>query len=123
MTEEERARLDEARYEGSPLHKRNPGDFGLSPPASPRPEKTLCDEAAVFSKAKAEELFAEAVRRGLVSEPTTNTGYPKEIWVVAEDGQVFEGMYGGSRTGCYHGYPIRRSDPLFDEVTRAWNQL
>lgn len=30
-----------ARYEGSPHHKRNPGDFGLTPPSAPRLDKTL----------------------------------------------------------------------------------
>ena len=26
------------RYGGNPEHKRNPGDFGLTPPAQPRPD-------------------------------------------------------------------------------------
>ena len=29
---------------GNPEHKRNPGDFGLTPPAQPRADKTLCDD-------------------------------------------------------------------------------
>lgn len=41
------------RYIGSPSHKRNPGDFGLAPPAQPRPDKTLCDEAGIFRVAEA----------------------------------------------------------------------
>jgi hypothetical protein len=42
------------------------------------------------------------------------------MWVVDDHGQVFEAMYGGSRAGRYHGYPIRRSDPFFEKVFRAW---
>lgn len=55
-----------------------------------------------------------------MSEATAAGTYPKQLWVF--DGQhVFEAMYGGSRTGCYHGYPIRRSDPLLDDVVAMWN--
>ena len=28
-------------YVGNPAHKRNPGDFGLTPPAAPSGDKTL----------------------------------------------------------------------------------
>ena len=33
--------IDGVRYSGNPEHKRNPGDFGLNPPSSPRAGKTL----------------------------------------------------------------------------------
>jgi hypothetical protein len=121
LTDAERSRLrSEAAYEGSPYHKRNPGDFGLTPAASPRLDKTLCDEAKIFRKAVADELFAKAIDRGLVSEKNKAGGFPNQLWVVDEHGQVFEAMYGGSRTGRYHGYPIRRADPFFEEVSKAW---
>jgi hypothetical protein len=121
LTDAERSRLrSEAAYEGSPYHKRNPGDFGLTPPAAPRPDKTLCDEARIFRKAVADELFARAIDRGLVSEATTAGGFPKQLWVVDDLGRVFELMYGGSRTGRYHGYPIRRVDPFFDALSKVW---
>ena len=111
-----------ATYEGSPQHKRNPGDFGLTPPSSPRPQKTLCDEAGIFRRADATALFKSAIDAGLVSEQQTGEGFPKQLWVVDDDGRVFELMYGGSRTGCYHGYPIRKSDPLFDQIRDAWSE-
>jgi hypothetical protein len=124
LTSAERAKLRrEASYEGSPLHKRNPGNFGLTPPASPRPEKTLCDEAKIFDKTVADNLFAKAIERGLVSEAFTSEGFPKQLWAVDDHGQVFEAIYGGSRSGCYHGYPIRRVDPFFDEVLKAWRAV
>ena len=40
----------QARYGGNPEHKRNHGDFGLAPPSSPRPDKTLCDGAYVTKR-------------------------------------------------------------------------
>lgn len=123
LTEEEKTSLRAgASYEGSPFHKRSPGDFGLTPPSAPRLDKTLCDEARIFLRAPAGDLFARAIEGGLVSESEGAPGFPKQLWVVADDGQVFEAIYGGSRTGAYHGYPIRRSDPFFDEVTTAWEQ-
>jgi len=110
-------------YEGNPVHKSNPGDFGLIPPAAPRPDKTLCDEAGVVSRAQAEALLARAIEAGLVSDSLVpGTCFPKQLWVVDEQGRVFEAMYGGSRTGRYHGYPIRRNDPLHDEVVAAWSE-
>lgn len=119
----ERANLRaNAGYEGSPHHKRNPGDFGLTPPSAPRPDKTLCDEAQVFQVGVATALFAAAIDAGIASEGTGAPGFPKQLWAVDPSGQVFDAMYGGSRVGRYHGYPIRRADPLFDEVVDAWNR-
>ena len=43
--------LARIRCQGSPLHKSNPGDFGLDPPSAARPGKTLCDEAGIFTRA------------------------------------------------------------------------
>jgi hypothetical protein len=121
LSEDERAFLRaSARYEGSPLHKARPNDFGLTPPTDPRQEKNLCDEAGVFQKAVAQDLLKRAIDAGLVSEASAAHGYPKQLWVVHE-GRVFEAMYGGSQAGCYHGYPIRRSDPFSDDVLARWS--
>ncbi|MCC6523653.1 MAG: hypothetical protein IT373_13440 [Polyangiaceae bacterium] len=120
---EERAFLRQhATYEGSALHKRSPGDFGLTPPAAPRLDKTLCDEAKITRRAVADDLLARAIEGGLVSAGEGAPRFPKQLWVVDEHGQVFEAMYGGATEGAYHGYPIRRSDPFFAEVTRAWGR-
>lgn len=109
-----------ARYEGSPDHKRNPGDFGLTPPASPRKDKTLCDEVAVFLVAQARELFARAIDGGLVSEGTGQNDFPRRMWLVHVN-RVYELKLGGSLTGSYHGYPVRRSNPYYDLIVKAWN--
>ena len=113
LTEAQRTLLAGATYEGNPVHKRNPGDFGLTPPASPRPDKTLCDEAGIFKKAEARRLLHRGIEHGLVSETADADGFPKEIWVVDEGGNVFEAIHGGSTKSAYHGYPIRRSDPFY----------
>lgn len=56
-----------------------------------------------------------------MSEATTADGFPKQIWVVDDEGRVFEAMYGGPVRGYYHGYPIRQSDPLSERVRAKWN--
>jgi hypothetical protein len=122
LTDAQRSFLrDNARYEGSPLHKKAPHDFGLTPPASPREEKTLCDIAGIFEKRIALALFERAIDVGLVSEKDKVAGFPAQMWVVDAHGRVFEIIYGGSRTGSYHGYPIRQVNPLFDEIVTAWS--
>jgi hypothetical protein len=56
----------EVRYAGNPEHKRNPRDFGLTPPLRPRPDKTLCDDVAVTTRSQAlARLVAEHLRAGL----------------------------------------------------------
>lgn len=121
LTDKQRAFLQEqARYEGSPLHKKDPHNFDLTPPTSPREDKTLCDEAGIFEKQVAFDLFALAIDVGLVSAKDKVEGFPAQMWVVDEHGRVFEMIYGGSRTGRYHGYPIRRSNPLFERISVAW---
>jgi hypothetical protein len=120
LTEAERTLLAKARYQGSPHHKKSPSNFGLIPPTSPRRDKTLCDEAGVSDRATAEALFEKALEQGLVSEQKSGEGYPKQLWVVADDGRVFELMYGSN--GCYHGYPLRKSDPFAEEVRERWRQ-
>jgi hypothetical protein len=122
LTEEEKSVLrTRAVYEGNPFHKRNPGDFGLTPPAAPRPDKTLCDEADIFKKALAIDLLARAIERGIVSEIVVE-GFPKQMWVVDEHDHVFEAMYGGAQLGYYHGYPIRQSDALHAKIFAIWKE-
>src|ERR1039458_2844756 len=77
------------RYGGNPEHKRNPGNFGLTPPASPRRHKTLCDEAGIFDRDLALRLLQEGIRQGLMSEPR-GTGYPQNVWAVSMEGMPLE---------------------------------
>ena len=123
LSNEERAYLQEhATYEGVSYHKGTPGDFGLTPPAAPRPDKTLCDEAGVTRRALASDLLKRAIDGGLASVGDGAQNFPKQLWVVDQHGRVFEAMYGGSSKGAYHGYPIRRTDPFFNQVTQAWER-
>ena len=110
-----------ASYGGNPEHKKNPGDFGLTPPASPRQGKSLCDVADVFTRREALTLLQEGMRRGLVSD-REEQGWPKNVWSVTEGNIPMEAQLENPVTGCYHGYPMPGSDPLAAEVLARWRQ-
>jgi hypothetical protein len=109
-----------AIYAGNPVHKRNPGDFGLTPPSRPRPDKTLCDGAGVFERAVAQALLTEGIRRGLISVQERN-GWPQNVWAVTNDGFPLEATLENAETGAYHGYPLLLRDPLCEDLRTRWN--
>lgn len=106
-------------YGGNPEHKKNPGDFGLTPPADPRQGKSLCDVAKIFSRDVALALLKKGVEKGLVSDRVEN-GWPKNIWSVAEGGIALEAQLENPQTGRYRVCPMPDSDPLAAEVLDRW---
>lgn len=107
-------------YGGNPEHKRNPGDFGLTPPSQPRPDKTLCDEVGIYKRSVAQSLLRRGVEKGLISENEHN-GYPQNIWSVTQDNQPMEAELENREQGAYHGYPVPSTDPLREEILARWN--
>ena len=107
-------------YGGNPEHKRNPGDFGLTPPASPRPDKALCDDVAIFERSQALDLLRRGVLRGLISERFIGK-FPQNIWSVTDGGEPVEAQLENRELGHYHGYPLPKADPFRDVVLEAWN--
>ena len=112
---------DKAGYGGNPEHKKNPGDFGLTPPAKPHADKSLCDETGIFTRSRALKLLREGIRRGLVSRQIRN-GYPQNIWAVTEEGMPVEAQLENPETGTYHGYPMAERDPFRKEVFNSWTE-
>ena len=110
---------ERVKYTGSPFHKRNPGDFGLSPPSQPRPDKTLCDMAGVTTVRESLRLLRRGVSKGLISERTRG-GFPQNIWSVTEDGIPLEAQLENMAQGAYHGYPMPLSDDFRDQVLKRW---
>ena len=110
------------RYGGNPEHKMNPGDFGLMPPADPRPGKSLCDVAAVFTRHEALRLLRLGLRKGLVSDRSLGD-WPKNIWSVMANGQALEAQLENRETGSYHGYPMPESDPFAQAVLTRWHAV
>lgn len=108
-------------YTGNPEHKSNPGNFGLSPPSSPRADKTLCDGVPEVDLARATQLLQEGVRRGLVSLQE-RAGLPQQVWAVSDSGVALEAQLENQNLATYHGYPMQSSDPLRNEIVRLWNE-
>lgn len=108
-----------ACYGGNPEHKRNPGDFNLTPPSTPRPGKSLCDVVQVFTRTEALALLRKGLANGLISDLFIGQ-WPKNVWSVTNTGIPLEAQLESSETGSYHGYPIPQADPFYDEVIRQW---
>jgi hypothetical protein len=109
----------QAKYGGNPEHKRNPGNFGLTPPSGPRPGKSLCDSVKVFTKQEALDLLKKGIKNGLVSDRFEGQ-WPKNVWSVMEDGTPLEAQLESAEQGAYHGYPMQTEDPFCEEVIKEW---
>lgn len=111
--------VDQLCYGGNPEHKRNPGDFGLTPPSQPRADKALCDDVRVFSRAGALAILRQGVIRGLVSEQKVG-GVPQNLWSVTDQGVVIEAQLENRDQCRYHAYPLPTSDPFIEVILSAW---
>lgn len=109
-------------YGGNPTHKRNPGDFGLTPPSFPRSDKSLCDNVQITKRTVALNLLKEGIRKGMVTEDWDGKGFPKNIWVVTDEGVPLEAMLENPANGTYHGYPLESNDDFRGEVLRVWRE-
>ncbi len=109
---------ERVRYGGNPEHKRNPGDFGLTPPSKPRPDKSLCDDVEVFKRDEALSLLRDGIHKGLVSAQKVDE-LPKMVWAVIQNGgRVLEARLENQATYTYHGYPLAATDPFAEVVRR-----
>ena len=108
-------------YGGNPGHKRNPGDFGLTPPALPRDDKSLCDEVKIFRRIEALDLLRQGVLDGMISEWDGINGYPKNIWSMIDDVPL-EAQLENAGNGTYHGYPLEMNDDFRESVIAKWKQ-
>ena len=108
-------------YGGNSEHKKNPNDFNLVPPTSPRSAKSLCDDVEIFERKKALKLLKEGARHGIISEQERN-GFPQNIWAVDENGKPLEAQLENQELGTYHGYPVPESDPFSALILTEWNK-
>lgn len=110
---------EQVSYGGNPEHKRHPGDFGLTPPSTPRPDKTLCDAVGIHTRAEALALLQEGVRKGLISLQEKQ-GWPQNIWAVDAHGVPLEAQLENAGMGTYHGYPMPEADRFREKVLERW---
>jgi len=113
------AQIRNVRYSGNPEHKRNPGDFSLVPPSTPRPGKTLCDQVEIYGRVEALNLPRAGLQRGTFSEQERG-GWPQNVWAVTERGEPLEAQ--PEQPGVYHGYPMPATDPFREKVIEAWGR-
>ena len=88
-------------------------------PVSPRPDKSLCDGSRCILLDEAQELFEEAVERGMISTYKLDK-YPKYVWAVDGDGRVYEAKLekGGN---AYHGYELGEDEAAMRQrVIEEW---
>lgn len=117
----ERERLaGTARYVGSGHHKRWPADYGLDR-VGPRPNKSLCDMHRTISLSEAMRLLERGISQGMVS-PLNESGFPKYIWCVDEQGEVYEAKSDVQNPGAYHGYRLEEDDNMYHVIKRAWSE-
>lgn len=111
--------IKNAKYGGNPEHKKNPGDFGLTPPSSPRTAKSLCDTVDIFTRKIAISYIKDGLRKGMISAQMKGQ-WPQNIWAVTSDGIPLEAQLENPESGVYHGYPMPESDPFSHEVIKEW---
>lgn len=109
------------KYGGNPEHKKNPGDFYLSPPAIPRPVKALCDTVNIFSRKIALRYLRRALKSGMVS-CSAKGAWPQNIWALTDNGEPLEAQLENAELGTYHGYPMPSSDPFASAVINEWRK-
>jgi len=114
------AQANRAKYGGNPEHKSKPSDFGLTPPTSPRPGKTLCDKSRDFSRAEASQLLSDGFIKGMVSLQERG-GWPQNVWGVL-DNEAYEAQLENEAQGGYHGYPMPADDDFRRLVLLEWNR-
>ncbi len=109
------------KYGGNPEHKKNPGDFNLTPPATPRPVKALCDTVNIFSRKIALRYLRRGLRLGMVS-CSAKSDWPQNIWALTDKGEPLEAQLENAELGAYHGYPMPPSDPFASAVIDEWKK-
>ena len=121
LTEAQRAELARVvKYVASGHHKRNPANYGLQR-TSPRPTKSLCDLLRIVPLDEAKAMIQKGILCGMISEFVFGA-YPKFIWCVGEDGEVYEAKTDPVVPGVYHGYRLEEDDNMRDYIRAVWKQ-
>ncbi len=106
------------KYVGNPFHKRNPGNFNLTPPSCATTRKNLCDDVAIFNRNIAQQLLEDGLRHGFFSVLMCN-GWPRNVWALFDNKIPLEARL-DQYAGTYHGFPMDRRDPLYMEIIKNW---
>ena len=108
------------KYVASGHHKRNP--CGLrSPKDEPETDQVAvrCQARRTLTEAKA--LIRKGILAGMMSDFFFGR-YPKFIWCVAEEEEVYEARTDHVTPGVYHGYRLEEDDDMRDYIKKVWKQ-
>jgi len=121
LTEARRTELAaRAHYAPSGHHKRYPADYRLDR-TSPRPTKSLCDLKRIVLFEESKSMLRKAILCGMFSDYFLGE-YPKYVWCIGEDGEVYEAKTEATSPGGYHGYPLEEDDDFRDLIKRIWKE-
>lgn len=116
-----RALAAQAKYFGSPFHKRHPDDYGMPELPKPREDKTQCDADRRIRYGEAVRLMKKGFRRGLISVQWRGQ-WPQNVWAVDANGVVYEAQLQNAEQGEYHGYPMKANDDFTEVVRTEWER-
>lgn len=117
--EEQQELANNAKYCGSPYHKKYPDDYDMPDLPKPRPDKTRCDGTRSICREEAMQLLRCGFEYGMVSNQRRQ-GWPQNVWAVDEEGVVYEAQLQNAPQGEYHGYPMKIGDDFAEVVRQQW---
>lgn len=107
-----------AIYHGISKHKQDPLRFRLPLYTLRRGDETLCDAHANFEPTdmnKIPAMLTRGIRAGLIGKHG-NQDIPSMLWVVSDPGWIFEARITNVGAADYHGYPVRPSEAIAEQV-------
>jgi hypothetical protein len=90
--------------------------------AGRRGDETLCDRHAGFAPddwRAIPVLMARGINAGLIGK-TESGGVPTILWIVSDEGWIFEARITNTGLADYHGYPVRPSESISEPVYRRF---
>lgn len=113
---------EQSRYVGSGNHKLHPGNYGFRPSHNPRPSKSPCDAIRTVLREEASALMRQGIMLGMVSQ-FDGQSFPKYIWAVDRQNDVYEAKTRPERTAEYHGYRLGDDEHQMREyILEEWNR-
>jgi hypothetical protein len=113
-----------ATFSAYEKHKAQPRRFGLPPYTGARDEETTyCDADAGFAPGDAVRIprwLSSGILAGLVGK-NDSLGDPSLVWVLSEDGWIFEGRITMPGRAQYHGYPVLPNEAIAIEVLERYS--
>lgn len=111
-----------AVYNGISKHKAEPIKFGLPIYTGRRGDESLCDQHAGFEPGDwrtIPELLARGIAAGLIGR-VEGQGVPTMLWTISDQGWIFEARVTNAGLADYHGYPVRPSESIAEQVYRRF---